>query len=91
VKRFIENNQYLWSVARYIERNPIKASLAECAEAYQWSSAKAHINNTNDSLLVVNSWLAPEEHSGYAAFLLDEDEDTDNSIRRSTRTGRPFG
>jgi putative transposase len=87
----VENNQYLWSVARYIERNPIKAGLAEYAEAYRWSSAKSHISDKSDSLLVADSWLAPEEQSEYATFLLDENKDTDNSIRRSTRTGRPFG
>lgn len=87
----VENNQYLWAVARYIERNPIKAGLAEYAEAYCWSSAKAHINGASDSLLVANSWLALEEQSGYAAFLHDEDKETDNAIRSATRTGRPLG
>lgn len=87
----VENDAYLWAVARYIERNPIKAGLSEYAETYRWSSAKTHINNTDDPLLIANSWLAPDEQSGYAAFLLDEDEEADNSIRRLTRTGRPFG
>ena len=39
----VENEQYLWAVARYIERNPLKVGLAESAEAYCWSSAKAHL------------------------------------------------
>ena len=30
----VENDQYLWAVARYIERNPLKVGLAEKAEAY---------------------------------------------------------
>ena len=37
----VENNQYLWAVARYIERNPLKVGLVEKAESYRWSSAKA--------------------------------------------------
>jgi len=38
----VENKQYLWVVARYVERNPVKAGLAGRLELYRWSSAKAH-------------------------------------------------
>lgn len=87
----VENDQYLWSVARYIERNPLKVALAESAELYRWSSAKAHITGTSDPLLNATPWLSPEERSAYAEFVRDEDEETDNAIRRATRTGRPYG
>jgi len=39
----------------------------------------------------VTSWLSPEEQSTYAEFVVTADEETDNAIRRATRTGRPFG
>jgi putative transposase len=87
----VENDTYLWSAARYIERNPLKAALAANAELYRWSSAKAHITGTNDPLLDATSWLSPQERSAYAEFVRDEDEETDNAIRRATRTGRPYG
>lgn len=87
----VENDQYLWSVARYIERNPLKVALAESAELYHWSSAKAHITGADDPLLDATQWLSPEERSAYAEFVRDEDEETDNAIRRATRTGRPYG
>ena len=41
----VENNKYLWAVARYIERNPLKVGLVENAEAYRWSSVKAHVTS----------------------------------------------
>lgn len=87
----VENDQYLWSVARYIERNPLKVALAASAELYRWSSAKAHITGTNDPMLDTTPWLSPEERSDYAEFVREEDEETDNAIRRATRTGRPYG
>lgn len=87
----VENDHYLWSVTRYIERNPLKVALAASAESYRWSSAKAHITGTNDPLLDATPWLSPEERSAYAEFARDEDEETDNAIRRATRTGRPYG
>lgn len=87
----VENTKYLWAVARYIERNPLKAGMVEEAGEYRWSSAKAHITGADDNLLGVSSWLSPHEQSVYAEFVAAEDEDTDNAIRRATRTGRPFG
>jgi len=87
----VESNQYLWAVARYIERNPLKAGLTESVETYRWSSAKAHVTETGDTLLSTNPWLSPEEGSAYAIFVQEEDEETDNAIREATRTGRPFG
>ena len=87
----VENNQYLWAVARYIERNPLKAGLVENVKAYRWSSAKAHMTGANDTLLGGTSWLSPKEQSTYAEFVVTEDEETDNAIRKATRSGRPFG
>ena len=87
----VENDQYLWSVARYIERNPVKVGLVDKAEACRWSSAKAHITGANDNLLGTTLWFSPQEQSAYAEFIVAEDEETDNAIRRATRTGRPFG
>ena len=87
----VENEKYLWSVARYIERNPLKVGLVEKTETYRWSSAKAHISGAKDTLLGATTWLSPQEQSSYAEFVVTEDEETDNAIRRATRTGRPFG
>ncbi len=87
----VERDQSLWAVARYIERNPLKAGLAASAETYRWSSAKAHIIGINDPLPDATPWFSPQQRSAYAVFVGDEDEETDTAIRRATRTGRPFG
>lgn len=87
----VENDQYLWAVVRYIERNPVKASITDIPETYRWSSAKAHITGTTDTLLHESSWLPIQEQSRYAEFVRTEDEETNSAIRRATGTGRPFG
>jgi putative transposase len=87
----LENEQYLWAVARYIERNPVKAGLAASAEEYQWSSAKAHVLGTHDPLLPADSWLSTNDRNAYKEFIHMENEETDNAIRRATNSGRPFG
>jgi len=87
----IENEQYLWSAVRYIERNPLKAGLAATADEYQWSSAKPHVTGVHDLLLSPDSWLSAQNRSAYCDFLCLEDEETDILIRKSTNSGRPLG
>ena len=87
----VENEQYLWAVARYIERNPLKAGLATSAEVYRWSSAKAHVTGAHDPLLSADSWLSSQERNAYREFLYTEDDESDNAIRKATNSGRPFG
>jgi len=87
----VENDQYLWAVARYIERNPLKAGIVANLEEYRWSSAKAHVAGAHDSLLAADSWLSAEERSAYSDFVCMENDETDKAIRKSTNSGRPFG
>ncbi|MEW6594181.1 MAG: transposase [Thermodesulfobacteriota bacterium] len=87
----VGNEQYLWAVARYIERNPLKAGLAKKPKDYRWSSAKAHLTGADGALPGLSSWLAPSERSAYAKFILTADDRMDEALRKATRTGRPFG
>jgi len=87
----VENDEYLWIVARCIERNPVKIGLVDYAEDYRWSSAKAHLKLAQDNLLQEPSWLDATDRSRYAEFILNSDEDAEAKLRSATRTGRPFG
>ena len=87
----VESNGYLWTVSRYIERNPVKAGICEIAEAYPWSSARAHILGQADSVLSPESWLAEDERNSYAQFATIQDNDADKAIRQATRSGRLLG
>ena len=46
---------YGWTAVRYVERNPVRAGMAESAENYQWSSAVAHCGNRTDCVLALES------------------------------------
>jgi putative transposase len=37
------DDYHLYSAARYIELNPLRAGLCNTAESWQWSSARAHL------------------------------------------------
>jgi putative transposase len=34
----IQEDDHLWTVGRYVERNPLRANLLRCAEQWRWSS-----------------------------------------------------
>ena len=40
---FVLDEPYLVAAARYVELNPVRAGLVAAAEAWPWSSAKAHL------------------------------------------------
>ena len=87
----VGNEQYLWSVSRYIERNPLKVRLAKRPEDYRWSSAKAHLADADDATLSLPSWLDQAERAAYSEFVLAKNDEIENTLRKATRTGRPFG
>jgi putative transposase len=87
----IERETYLWAAARYIERNPVRASLVKRAEDYPWSSARAHVLQTKDRILSGEEWLKANEIDGYREFLGMEEKNVEDFIRKATSTGRPFG
>ena len=83
------DDSHLWAALRYIERNPVRAGLAERAEDWPWSSAAAHCGMRIDELIspVQMPWPVPD----WSAYLRDECEDETTAIRHQTATGRPCG
>ena len=80
---------HLWAAVRYVERNPVRAGVAETPEEYEWSSAGCHCGLRSDSLLsqVEMPWPVPD----WSAYLRDEPDEETAVIRQRTRTGRPCG
>ena len=87
----VEKDSYLWSVARYIERNPVKAGILERAEDYPWSSARAHLFGYTDHLLSGETWLRDTERNEYGEFFKQDSEEVEKTIRQRTSNGRPLG
>lgn len=81
--------RYLYAAIRYVERNPVRAGLIERAENYAWSSARAHVFKTSDVLLA-NNFLELEIED-WRSFLLGDDENNKQFLRRHAKTCRPLG
>lgn len=86
----METGEYIRAGVRYVERNPVRSRLAQTAEEYPWSSARAHIHKLHDPILALNCPL-PEEITDWRSYLAgDESAKTLGHIRMSTTTGKPY-
>ena len=87
---FVMDARYTLAAARYIELNPVRAGLSAVAEAYPWSSAKAHVNRQDDALVKTEP-LCSEIDDWTAFLMMDSDEELALQLKRHERTGRPCG
>lgn len=87
----VDEEDYLWAVARYIEQNPVRARIVRRAEDYPYSSASGHIKGTKDEILN-EILLLEEERSDYIKFVKASIPEREiKSIRLSTKRGKPLG
>jgi putative transposase len=82
--------RHLWSTARYIERNPVRAGMVERAEQYLWSSARAHCGLEGNGVLATSGPFCGVS-CDWSSWLAREEPESDEWIRKSARSGRPLG
>ena len=80
---------YLYAAMRYVERNPVAAGMVTRAEAYHWSSARAHVFKVADAVL--SPCYLEEQIADWAAYLRSEEPKQTTRIAEHLRTGRPLG
>ncbi len=81
---------HLRNTMRYVELNPVRARMVNCATDYRWSSARAHTLGSADPLLTHEDRFSIP---GWAEWLADAEYDpkVDDYIRACTFSGRPCG
>lgn len=87
----VDEESYLWAVARYIEQNPVRAGLVKNSEDYPYSSARGSFSLAPD--VITDEDIFPEvQRKNYIEFVRSvTPPEQIEDIRRSTRTGRPLG
>jgi putative transposase len=86
---FPMDETYLLAAVKYIEMNPVRARLVTDPYVWQWSSARAHAEGKDDTLVKVAPLL--EMVGDWQQFLSDADEEDADKIRGHERTGRALG
>jgi putative transposase len=84
------DERHLLAAVKYVELNPVRAGLSNKAEDYPWSSARAHLKNKDDALVVVSA--LSDIVGDWKAFLAEPESRADIAALRShSQTGRPCG
>ena len=85
----IEQDAHLLTVLRYIERNPVRASMVARAEDWRWSSARAWIESLRSPCVEAGPVTRPQP---WLNWLNEPMTDTEmQRIRRSVNRNAPFG
>jgi len=84
------DEKYLYAAVRYIELNPVRAGIVEKAEAYPWSSARAHIFGEIDELISDNFMTG--EIGNWNEYLNQKEDDIENkTFRVHAINAKPLG
>ena len=90
-KSYAMGEAHLTVAVRYVENNPVKAGLAEAAEDWRWSSARAHLGLASDPLTDASALAS--HVCDWSAYLRKgiESADGDEAVQAALRSGRPVG
>jgi putative transposase len=81
-----DDRHFLW-VCRYVERNPLRASLVSRAEDWQWSSLRAH----DDGAGWLAEWPVTRPSPWRDHVNLAQTQAELDAFRHAIRNGIPFG
>ncbi|MBN1365932.1 MAG: transposase [Syntrophaceae bacterium] len=86
------DEKYLIAAVRYVERNPVRASLVNKPWEYRWSSASLHMDKTDNDPLVSGDKMLRELIGDWRKYLRQDDDPEDIGIlRREVTVCRPAG
>lgn len=87
----IEEDDHLYTVARYVERNPLRANLVEQAEDWPWCSLHRWLRGSAEDRRLLAAWPLPR-HAKWAQHVNEPLSEAElAAVRRSIHRGSPFG
>ncbi|MBN1852987.1 MAG: transposase [Pirellulales bacterium] len=87
----VESDEHLYTVLRYVERNPVRANLANRAEAWRWSSAWRHYCGDEDARRLLADWPIPRPRDWLSRVQRAHTQTELDALRRSVCRGQPYG
>lgn len=85
----VETDEHFYSVIRYVERNALRAGLADTAEAWRWGSLWRRVHNVRAPLLT--DWPLPKPRNWVKQVNQPQTDAELLAIRRSVQRGSPYG
>jgi putative transposase len=87
----VESDEHYLTVARYVERNALRANLVERAQDWRWSSLWRQRARDKSLGKLLTEWPVPRPSDWTRRVNRPLTEGELDSLRRSVRRGRPFG
>ena len=86
----VQEDDHLYTVLRYVERNPLRAKLVSRAETWRWSSLGRQANPHGAEWLL-HPWPVPRPPDWVERVNRPETIAEVEAVRRSVLRGQPFG
>jgi len=87
----IQEDDHFLTVARYVERNALRANLALRAEDWRWGSLHRWLRGTAEEKGLLSGWPLPRTPGWVQHVNAPQTEAELLALRRCVRRGRPFG
>jgi len=87
----VQTDEHFLSVARYVERNPLRAKLVARAEDWQWGSLWRWEQGTGTQMAWLNEWPMDRPRDWCLRVNRPQLASELEALRLSVRRGRPFG
>jgi putative transposase len=87
----VESNENLYTVLRYVERNPVRAKLVRRAQNWKWSSLARYTKGDDQARKLLANWPIPRPEDWVARVNRAEGKMELEALRRSVQRGRPYG
>ena len=87
----VQDDRHFLLVARYVERNAMRAGLCQLAQAWQWGSLWRREHGSPRERGILCEWPVPRP-ADYLTWVNEPQSDGElAALRESVRRGRPFG
>lgn len=87
----VEKDEYLLTVMKYIERNPVRAKLSKRVEGWRWSSGYRRLDGSEKEREVISD-PPVDLPRNYRAWVNEPEKDDNLAVlRTSVVKGKPFG
>ena len=87
----VQEDEHFYRVARYVERNALRAKLVRLAEQWRWSSLYRWLHGSAEEKALLAAWPAPRKPGWTEHVNAPQTEAELAAVRRSVDRGNPLG
>lgn len=87
----VASDEHLYTLLRYVERNPVRANLVERAEHWRWSSLRLRQSDPERAARWLHTWPVPEPPDWPAHVNGPQTEAEVAALRQAVVRGCPYG